>query len=63
MAERAGLPAEGPTAWQFREKRRRLFAEILVGLEDHARFRDAAKLAQLLRKRPTRDADEDCLGV
>lgn len=51
MAERASLPADGPFAWQFREKRRRLMAEILVGLEDHARFRDSAKLAQLWRKR------------
>lgn len=51
MAERAELPATGPVAWQFRNTRKRLYAEILVGLEDHARYRDAAKLAQLWRKR------------
>lgn len=29
MAERAAMPATGPTAWQFRETRKRLLREIL----------------------------------
>lgn len=51
MAERAALPADGPFAWQFREKRRRLMAEIHVGIEDYLRFLESAKLAHHFRKR------------
>lgn len=51
MAARAALPADGPFAWQFREKRRRLMAEIHVGIEDYLRFLESAKLAHHFRKR------------
>lgn len=51
MAARAALPADGPFAWQHRETRRRLLAEIHVGIEDYLRFLESAKLANHFRKR------------